>query len=104
MEFVDLGSAPAAEASVGSRGKRDWKCTYRQCRAYVGQLRRIFGPAPSGAGFSIRCQRHRQMLRLYVVCWYDADDEPAVDYAFRCAVAVPAFWDDLAITERELPP
>lgn len=48
-QFIDVGSAPWNEecAQLGSDDYHDR--AKRECRAYLNQLRRMFGEEPSGA-------------------------------------------------------
>jgi hypothetical protein len=99
-DYLDLGCAPSHEdcAQVGSSDY--YERSRRESRAYMGQLRRMFGEEPDGAGLSIRSNPHDFGTYLSVVCYFDADNQASVDYAFKCEGQAPEFWDEEA--QREL--
>jgi hypothetical protein len=103
-EQLDLGCAPSEEdcAQVGSDDYHDR--SRRECRAYIAQLRRIFGEEPPGASLFIKSNPHDFGTYLSVVCSYASDDQEAANYAFGCEAKGPRAWDeqarkDLGITE-----
>jgi hypothetical protein len=99
-DCIDMGSAPTYEdcAQVGSDGYHDR--ARRECRAYIGQLRRMFGDEPDGARLSVKSNPHDFGTYLSVVCYYDPAIRTSVDYAFRCEGKIPEEWD--AQARREL--
>lgn len=99
-EWLDIGSSPPDEdcAQVGSA---DYSArARRECRAYINQLRRVFGPEPAGAQLGVRSNPHDFGNYLSVVCYYDPQIKQTVDYAFRCESNGPEEWD--AEARREL--
>ena len=95
-EWLDLGSGPPLEpcAQVGSDGY--WERARTECRLYIDLLRRTVGPEPDGARLSVRSNPHDFGTYLSVVCYYDPENQTALDYAFRCESDGPDEWDDLA--------
>ena len=98
-DFIDVGCAPACEdcAQVGSADYH--QRARRECRAYINQLRRIFGPEPEGAHLSVRSNPHDFGTYLSVTCSYDETRAASVDYAFRCESKSPEEWDEQAREE-----
>ena len=92
-DFIDVGSAPACEdcAQVGSPDYHDR--ARRECRAYVNQLRRMFGAEPEGAHLAVRSNPHDFGTYLSATCSYDESHPASVDYAFRCESEGPDQWD-----------
>jgi hypothetical protein len=92
-DYIYVGSSPADEtcAQVGT-----WDYSERaraECRALIGQLRRVLGPEPEGARLAIKSAAHDFGTYYEVVCYYDDDMAAAVRYAFRCESECPARWD-----------
>ena len=107
QEHVDLGgTTPPMEscAQVGSRGYDYYDRARREARAYVGLLRRMFGNEPDGARLRVKSHPHDFGTYLTVVCYFDPDKKPAVDYASRCEAEGPQEWDDEARRELNLNP
>ena len=101
-DCIDLGSAPPLEdcAQVGREGY--YERARRECRAYVGLLRRTLGDEPDGASLSVKSNPHDFGTYLSVVCHFDPDVAAAVDYAFGCESAGPQAWDEAACKELSL--
>jgi hypothetical protein len=99
-DWLDIGSSPPGE-SCAQLGSEDYHPrARRECRVYINLLRRVLGPEPTGAKLVIRSNPHDFGNYLSVVCQFDADNEPAVDYAYRCESKGPELWD--AQAKREL--
>jgi hypothetical protein len=95
-DFIDIGSAPY-EGRCAQLGRDDyWERARRECRAFINQLRRVFGPEPEGARLSIKSNPHDFGTYLSVICSYESENEAAVDYAFRCEGEGPGEWDEEA--------
>lgn len=99
-EKMYLGCTPSDEscAQVGSDGYHEQ--ARKECRAWIGQLRRAFGPEPPNAQLAVTSNEHDFGNYLEVVCWFDGADETAANYAVRCEGAAPTEWDEPA--RREL--
>ena len=74
----------------------------RECRAYLELLRRALGPEPPGARLSVKSNLHDFGSYLSVVCYFNPNDEAAMNYALRCESDGPKEWD--AAARRELAP
>lgn len=102
QDCLDVGSAPSHE-DCAQVGRDDYpECARRECRAYVNQLRRMFGEEPDGARLSIKSNPHDFGSYLSVVCYFDGDNKTAADYAYLCEAQGPQEWDEDA--RRELYP
>lgn len=101
-DSIDIGAAPPMEdcAQVGQPGY--WERARRECRAYIGLLRRSLGEEPPGARLSVKSCPHDFGAYLTVTCSFDASDEPATEFAFRCEGSGPEAWDDIARQELGL--
>jgi hypothetical protein len=97
--YTDLGCAPANEdcAQVGSPDYA--RRARRECRAYIRQLRRMFGKEPDGAQLDIRANPHDFGTYYSVVCYYHPVKPASEDYAWRCESESPQHWDDQARQE-----
>jgi hypothetical protein len=52
--WIDIGSSPPDESCV-QVGSDDYvRRARRECRAYINQLRRVFGSEPGGSHLTIR--------------------------------------------------
>lgn len=99
-----LGCCPASEycAQVGNNGY--WEQAKRECRAWINQLRRVFGPEPPAAQLAISSNEHDFGSYLDTVVWFDTDDELARQYAYRVEDNRILLWDAEARKELNLPP
>jgi hypothetical protein len=94
--FIELGASPSMmeSARVASSSR-----SLHECRAYRQQIRRLLGPEPPGVQLVIE-PTSRSLGSLYrVVCYYQTDDQGAVEYACRCNSQRPAYWDEAALVE-----
>lgn len=101
MDYVNIGAVPNGEdcAQVGSENYTEK--ARKECRAYINQLRRVYGEEPFGARLSIMSNPHDFGSYLEVVCKYDENDEKSVEYAFNCENGVE-YWDEQAKQELQL--
>lgn len=101
-DCLDIGSAPPMEscAQVGSQDY--YALARRECRAFIGLLRRTLGDEPIGARLSIKSNPHDFGEYLSVVCYFDSGDGEAIDYAYRCESDTPPYWDEQAKQELSL--
>lgn len=78
-DCMDLGSAPAME-DCAQVGREDYYDRARkECRAYIGLLRRTFGDEPDDASLSVKSNPHDFGTYLSVVCYDDPTVSAAVD-------------------------
>ena len=101
-DFVYIGSTPADEPcqQVGMPSY-DSALARRECRAFINQLRRVFGPEPEGAELRTKLERHDFGSYPEVVCAYDDDNAAAAEYAYRCEGDSPVNWDLPAVIELQ---
>lgn len=99
-----LGCAPASEwcAQVGSDGYREQ--ANRECRAWINQLRRVFGREPPGAQLAVNSSEHEFGSYLDVVVWFECGNESSRQYAFRVEDNRILLWDAEARRELQLSP
>jgi len=97
-----IGSSPIDEkcAQLGTDGY--WEKAQKECRAFINQLRRVFGKEPGSARLIIKRNPHDFGTYLSVNCYYNDGDEEALDYALRCEGETPENWDDEAREELGL--
>lgn len=101
-DCIDIGAAPPMEscAQVGREGYHAQ--ARRECRAFIGLLRRALGDEPTGARLSIKSNAHDFGEYLSIVCLFDFGDGEAIDYAYRCESDGPLYWDEQAKQELSL--
>lgn len=91
--YIELGSAPANEDCV-QVGSEDYaERAAKECREYIGLIRRFCGVEPDGAVLKIKAFPHDFGAYYEVVCWYDEDNEEAGNYAWRVEKEAPTTWD-----------
>lgn len=92
-EYVEIGSTPAQEECAGVGQANYTSQSRRECRAFIGQLRRQFGLEPAGAELSTRRFEHDFGSYYEVVCYFDGSMPASYTYAIRCENECPAYWD-----------
>jgi hypothetical protein len=92
--YVELAPAPIEEdcAQVGTPGYREQ--ALNECARLIRQLRKTCGPEPEGAWLSVKWFEHDFGPYCEVVCYYNTDIPPSVEYAYTCEANLPATWDD----------
>jgi hypothetical protein len=92
--YVELGPAPIEEdcAQVGTPGDRDRALV--ECARFIRLLRQKFGPEPEGARLSVQWFDHDFGSYCEVICYYDTEIPPSVEYASTCEADLPATWED----------
>jgi len=103
--FVDLGTTtPPMEdcAQVGARDYDYYERAKREAKAFINQLRRMFGPEPPGARLAIKSHPHDFGTYITTVVFYDNTDELGAQYAQRCDAEGPQEWDEAARSELQL--
>lgn len=104
QDHVDLGgTTPPMEscAQVGSREYDYHDRARKEARAFINQLRRIFGCEPEGARLSVKSHPHDFGSYITVVVYFDPDNAKARAYANRCDEETPHEWDAVAKQELE---
>jgi len=101
-DTVSLGCTPAEEPCEQLGPHYDELHARQECRAFITQLRRVFGAEPFGARLRITSNAHDFGVYLEVECQFDADNERAAAYAYELEDRAPSKWDDAARTELGL--
>lgn len=101
-DFVYIDSTPADEPcqQVGIPSY-DSAMARKECKAFINQLRRLFGNEPDGAELRTKLENHDFGSYPEVVCYYDDEKPASVEYAYRCEGNSPANWDLPAIIELQ---
>jgi hypothetical protein len=96
-DLTYCGSAPPDEpcAQVGADDYHDK--ARAECKAWRDALRKAFGPEPEGARLTIKSNPHDFGSYLEVVCFFDPENEAAVNYAFKCEGEGPATWEEAGV-------
>lgn len=99
-DYVDIGSVPSGE-KCQQLGADDYDPTkaVKECRAFIAQLRRQFGPEPMSARLSVMANPHDFGTYHEVVCYFDDMDEEGANYAFQLEGEMPEWWDEEALKE-----
>ena len=72
----------------------------KECRAFIGQLRRQFGVEPTDSTrLIVKSNPHDFGTYHEVAVCFDEDDEAAVEYAYKLEGSLPEYWDDEARVE-----
>jgi hypothetical protein len=99
-DYLEIGSSPANEPCVQMGHSMAWDgvAAYREMRTFIRQLRRKFGPEPTGARLTIKTFNFGEYSE--VVCRFDSEASPAsYEYALRCCNEAPDRWDLPALVE-----
>lgn len=107
-DTMEIGSGPADEnvAQIGVEDDAPQR-NRAECKALVGQMRRILGDEPFGASLFVKSNPHDFGTYREVAVSYDDSQPEAVEYAFKAERSLPAKWDEQAIkelTEAGFPP
>ena len=102
-DCIDVGCAPNLE-DCAQVGQPDYSIQARkECRAYMNQLRRMFGDEPEGAELSVKSNPHDFGTYFSVVCYYDPAFPASFQYALQCEGKISVLWDDDARRELGIP-
>jgi hypothetical protein len=71
----------------------------KECRAFINQLKRVFGEPPSGANLRIKACPHDFGTYKDVVVVFDDTNEAATEYAYKVEANLPEFWDEESLKE-----
>lgn len=101
-ETLTLGPTPASEACEQLGAHYDPANARAECRAFIGQLIRVFGEPPDGARLVVVSNPHDFGAYLEVGVRFDGDDQRAAEYAYRLESEAPGEWDEAARAELGL--
>jgi hypothetical protein len=92
-DYINIGPGPYDEdvAQLGADGY--WERATRECRCFIDQLRRKFGPPPPGASLRIKSFPHDFGTYREVVCYFDDAKPRSVDYCYDIEANAPERWD-----------
>lgn len=101
-DVMDIAAVPAYEEPEPANVKgANYTHARIECRAFMHQLRRVFGTAPEGAELFVHHNRDGNDGYYEVAVRYDTENRPAIDYAFKLEAEMPAYWDTEAIKELQ---
>ena len=104
IDYMDFDCVPCDEKceQVGMPGYNPLRAR-AECRAYLNQLRRMFGEPPDGCRLVIRSNPHDAGDYLTVAARYDSSDEWALKWALNVERRLPSRWDPEARRELGIP-
>jgi hypothetical protein len=91
-DFVDVGCTPHEEDCEQLGPDYNPVRAKAECKALIGQLRRMYGEEPFGARLKVTSNPHDFGTYYEVVCEYNDTNEEAANYAFGCE-DIPDHWD-----------
>lgn len=98
-DHLVIAESPADETCAGV-GSIDYPERSRaECKALIGQLRRELGEEVASAKLGVKSFPHDFGEYRQVVCYFDDQDEPAMEYAYKCEAKLPERWDEQAKQE-----
>ncbi len=99
LDYLHIGASPVEEdcAQVGSDcyRERSWK----ECKAFAGQLLRQFGEPPLGARITVKRFQHDFGEYREVCVVFDDTVEKELEYALKLESETPMKWDTEARKE-----
>ena len=98
-DCIYIGSTPPEEDCVSVGG--DYQKMRAECQRYIRALRHKLGPEPGSARLGIKREEHDFGSYCEVVCYFDTDDRPALDYALKCEGEGPLRWNENGFLEAE---
>lgn len=101
-DYLDIGPTPAGEDCEQLGPNYNPVKAKQECRAFINQLRRIFGNEEGSANFKIQSNPHDFGTYLSVICSFNDDDEIGAEYAYNVENNTPELWDEQALTELGL--
>ncbi|MEZ6142950.1 MAG: hypothetical protein R3B84_20490 [Zavarzinella sp.] len=97
-DYLPVGPAPAEETCVAV-GERDYSKKARtECQQYIQAIRAKLGQEPEGARLGIKSFTHDFGSYFEVVCYFEAENPKAVEYAYRCEGEAPTTWEEVGMT------
>ena len=92
-DYINIGATPAAEdcLQLGTLSYTP-EASITECRRFIAQLKKQFGPEPEGVKLKVRAFDHDFGTYWEVVCYY-ADKEGEA-YALKCEGEAWEEWHD----------
>jgi len=101
-DYLTLGTTPYEEDCVQViTGEAYHEMMKKEAAVYRDYLMRLFPEPPKDTYFSFMMFSHDFGTYWEVVCWYDAEDETALDFSFEVENTLPAKWDEEARKELD---
>lgn len=100
-DYLELSPTPVGESCEQLGPDYSRTRAMAECRAFLRQLRRLFGDEPEGARLSVSSNPHDFGTYHEVRVSYDEDSREAIDYAFRLEGNLPESWDRQALEELQ---
>ena len=98
IEKLSIGGAPCDEECAQTGITNDAARLNRlECRAFMVALERKLGAIPEGCELFIKSNPHDFGTYYEVWARYEANDQAAADYAFRCEGEGPATWQEVGM-------
>jgi hypothetical protein len=101
-DYIEIGSSPTSESCAQVGSENYYEQSRKEMKAFIKQLRRLFGDEPFGARLSIKAFPHDFGTYHEVVCHYEDTIKEAVDYAFKVENYCPESWDEESLLELGL--
>lgn len=98
-DFIGLDATPYEENCEQLGENYNPTKARQECKVFVNQLRRMFGPEPGNSRLQVNANFHDFGTYFLVFCYFDSDNPDEVEYAFRLEAEMPARWDEEAIEE-----
>lgn len=98
-QYLEIAAVPSEEACEQAGENYDAIKACKECRAFIGQLKRLFGVEPKGAQLRTKSFQHDFGVYYEVVCSYEDGNEEAMRYAYQCESEMPQSWDEAALHE-----
>jgi hypothetical protein len=90
---IGLGTTPRGE-DCAQIGQDNYYVNCKiETRAFIAQLKRVFGEPPPSAFFDVTSCSHDFGVHYNVKLYYDTKNQRALDYAKRCKDETPQNWD-----------
>jgi len=100
-DYIDIGPTPVDESCEQLGPNYNPARAKAECRAYINQLRRVYGEEPEGARLRITSNPHDFGTYHEVVCNFDDEYPASVEYAFKLEEGCEN-WDEEARAELNL--
>lgn len=91
-DYIAIGSSPADEPCVQVGSENYYALCREECHRFIKLIREVLGNEPEGARLAVKRFEHDFGPYLEVVCYYDTDNQGAVEYAYRCESESPLTW------------
>lgn len=93
QDYLSIGSTPCDEPCEQLGPNYDASKARAECRRYIDLIRATMGPEPEGARLAVKSFEHDFGTYMEVVCYFNEENEKAVDYAYDCESSAPATWE-----------